>query len=88
MADTNELPTTKGNDMNSNDAIILARKHLGKGSMDSSARLCLQDAIACQSCGYLDFAKSWAIKSLSYSVGIFHADYQRASKDSSTMVNN
>ena len=56
--------------MNTNEVIILARKHIGNGAaMDSSARLCLADAIALQNAGDLESAKRRAIKSLAYSVG-------------------
>jgi len=65
--------------MNVNEAIILARKHIG-GEMESSARLCLSDAIRCYDDGLLDAAKKRALDSLLYSVGMFHKDYQRASK--------
>ena len=66
--------------MYARDAIRLARKHLGTGTMDSSARLCLEDAIRLEGRGQLDDAKVRALKSLAYSVGIAHPDYQRASK--------
>jgi hypothetical protein len=67
--------------MNTNDAIILARKHVSNGAaMESSARLCLTDAIELQAEGKLDDAKARALKSLAYSVGVFHADYKRAAK--------
>lgn len=60
--------------------IILARKHLGTGVMDSSARLCLADAIALADKGDFEHAKQRALKSLSYSVGVFHRDYAKAAK--------
>lgn len=66
--------------MQTNDVITLARKHLGKGLMDSSARLCLADAVELQNKGQLDYAKTRAIKSLAYSVGIAHEDYRRATR--------
>ena len=66
--------------MNTDKVIVLARKHLGAGVMDSSARLCLTDAIELQAEGKLSFAKERALKSLAYSVGVFHADYRRAGK--------
>ena len=67
--------------MFADQSIILARKHIGNGAvMDSSARACLTDAIEQFDAGNYDFAKMWALKSLEYSVGIFHADYVRASK--------
>ena len=63
--------------MNANQTIILARKHVGT---DSSARLCLSDAIRCYEDGLLDAAKDRAIRSLAYSVGVFHPDYKAAIK--------
>ena len=65
--------------MNTHEVIILARKHLGKGIMDSSARLCLSDALCLHEEGNLTRAKDRALRSLAYSVGMFHADYKRAS---------
>ena len=70
---------TEGSTVNADKVIVLARKHLGTGVMDSSARLCLNDAIELQAEGMLDYAKARALKSLAYSVGVFHQDYQRAS---------
>lgn len=65
--------------MNIDQILILARKHVGNGAaMESSARLCLADAIALKDSGDYDNAARRAIKSLGYSVGIFHADYQKA----------
>ena len=62
--------------MNTDKAIILARKHISNGAvMESSARACLADAIEQYNAGNYDSARMWAIKSLEYSVGIFHADY-------------
>ena len=66
--------------MNTNQVIALARKHLGAGSMESSARLCLSDAIALVEKGDLINAKARALKSIQYSVGILHKDYERAAK--------
>jgi hypothetical protein len=70
---------------NTETLIILARKHIGNGAaMDSSARLCLADAMALHdkakegSTSDYAFARERAIKALGYSVGILHADYQRA----------
>ena len=56
-------------------AIIAARKHLG-GEMESSARLCLCDAIEAYDAGNLDAALLRSVDSLKYSVGILHKDYQ------------
>lgn len=61
------------------DVMTLARKHIGKGEMESSARLCLSDAVALFDAGDLEYAKRRALKSLAYSVGIYHRDYVRAS---------
>jgi hypothetical protein len=57
--------------------ITLARKHLGKGDMQSSAELCLADAIALYDAGNYTPAKGRALDSLAYSVGKSHPDYQR-----------
>lgn len=57
----------------------LARKHLG-GDMESSARLCLEDAINLYNDGEYHYAQQRALKSLEYSVGIFHIDYQKIVK--------
>lgn len=67
--------------MNANQTIILARKHVANGAvMESSARACLADAIAQFDAGNKDSAQMWALKSLAYSVGIFHPDYNRSIK--------
>lgn len=63
----------------SETAFILARKNLG-GAMESSARFCMEQAIQQKDADNLKSALNWCVKSLSYSVGIFHADYQRAAK--------
>lgn len=63
--------------MNLDLTIRLARKHLGTGVMDSSARLCLSDAIQLRERGFWDYAQKRALKSLAYSVGVFHKDYKR-----------
>ncbi len=65
--------------MTTNDTIILARKHLG-GTMGSSSRLCLADAVQLQHQGDLAAAKARALKSLAYSIGIGHPDYARANR--------
>jgi hypothetical protein len=61
-------------------ALTLARKHIGSGSMVSSARLCLADAVALFDAGKLTLAKERALKSIAYSVGICHPDYERAAR--------
>jgi hypothetical protein len=61
--------------------LAAARKHVGNGAaMESSARLCLADAVSLKDQGDFKHAKERAVKSLAYSVGIFHADYQKAAK--------
>jgi len=65
--------------MFASQVIVLARKHIGNGAaMDSSARLCLADAVALFDKEDFDAAKRRAVSALSYSVGIFHADYKKA----------
>ena len=58
--------------------IELAKKHLGTGPMTSSAEFCLKDAIDHLSAGNNDYSRRRALKSLQYSVGLFHEDYKRA----------
>lgn len=65
--------------MNLESVIIEARKQLG-GKMESSARLCLEDAIRHKDEGEWDLAASRALKSIAYSVGILHPAYTRAWK--------
>lgn len=61
--------------------IDLARKHADNGAaMQSSAQLCLADAIEQQLAGSDVNARTWAQMSLKYSVGIFHPDF-KASKE-------
>ena len=64
--------------MNTEKVMALARKHLG-GDMESSARLCLADAVSLYNKGEYTYAKKRALDSLLYSVGIFHPDYKKAS---------
>jgi hypothetical protein len=62
-------------------SIILARKHCGNGcEMESSARLCLADAVSLYDKGDFYYAHQRAMKSLGYSVGVFHPDYVKAEK--------
>lgn len=62
-----------------NRAIILARKHVAKNQAnESSARFCLAEALnAVERDDYIA-AHKWAVKSLAYSVGIFHSDHTAA----------
>ena len=60
-----------------NKAIVLARKHIAAHpANESSARFCLNDALRAFEREDYRAAHSWALKSLAYSVGIFHADYK------------
>lgn len=59
------------------NAIVLARRHLG-GRMESSARVCLADAVSLFDQGKFDQAHARALKSISYSVGICSAAYAAA----------
>ena len=65
-------------DMSTETLIRIARKHVGNGAeMESSARLCLQDAVKLADSHDEDAARRRALKSLAYSVGILHPDYRR-----------
>lgn len=67
--------------MNTQKRIALARKHyLDNETNKASAALCLSDAVALYDAGDYDAADRRAVKSLAYSVGIFHADYKAAAK--------
>jgi len=59
------------------NAIRLATKHVSKGTMASSAAVCLERAISWEQKDAM-VSTYWATKSLAYSVGIFHADYATA----------
>lgn len=56
--------------------IETAEKHIGKGAMVSSAKLCLDDAVEMAARGDYRATRMWAMRSLAYSVGIFHPDYR------------
>lgn len=58
--------------------IKLARKHISTAIQESSARLCLADAIALFDKGEYDYAATRALRSLAYSIGIFAGDYKKA----------
>lgn len=59
--------------------IQTARNHIGNGApMESSARLCLADAIRHHDDGNWHRADMHALKSLAYSIGIAHPDYRKA----------
>lgn len=68
-------------------AIRIARQHIGSGYMDSSARLCLADAERIvEEYGDLRIALERAAKSLAYSVGVGHRDYVRVKRAHQRMV--
>ena len=62
----------------------IVKANLGKGSMQSSAEVCYKRACEIMWPAWdgrkadVDNAVEWALKSLSYSVGVFHADYRLA----------
>ena len=66
--------------MTTDQTIALARKH----ASCSNSRFCLEDAIRMidsENFTYPErqkYAKDWAIRSLAYSIGIFHPDYKKA----------
>ena len=60
------------------DLCILAQKHLETGAMATSAQCCLEDAYYLIRRHDFTAARQRALRSLAYSVGILHADYQRA----------
>ena len=66
--------------MTTSQLIASARKHYiaMTGGMKSSAEVCLGDAIQQYDAGNYDSARIWALKSLAYSVGVFHNDYKKA----------
>ena len=68
--------------MTAHQTIILARKYvmLNIAPMQSSAALCLSDAVKLYDDGALDRAKDRAIRSLAFTVGVHHPDYARASR--------
>lgn len=60
------------------NAINIATAHIGRGTMVSSAQLCLDNAVACFKARDFQSAHARAQKSLAYSVGILHPAYRRA----------
>lgn len=68
--------------MNTFDLVNLARKHASNGSdMQSSAMLCLQDALSLFAQNKFAEARSRSLASLRYSIGVLHHDYRRATND-------
>lgn len=66
--------------MTTDKILILARKHLGSGYMEDSARIAMQDAIFWKNNDNDELCRYRALKSLKFSLGIHHKDYIRASK--------
>jgi hypothetical protein len=65
--------------MDTQRTINLARRHIGKGAaMESSARLCLEDAVRLYDAGNYPAARARAIRSMGYTIGILHPDYIKA----------
>lgn len=59
------------------ELIDIASSHLGKGVMDSSARLCIENAKNMIGKGFSDESIiMWIAKSMKYSVGIANQDFQ------------
>jgi hypothetical protein len=62
------------------DVIAIARRHVDNGApMESSARLCLADAVVLNNHGEIGRARGRALRSLAYSIGVHHPDYKIAS---------
>lgn len=59
--------------------IRIARYHRDEGSAPS-ARSCLADAVERSDAGDDAAARVWALKSLEYSLGVFHPEYKRAAQ--------
>ena len=64
--------------MNTQQVITLARRHVRTGTMQDSAYLCLVEAVKLYDEGRFEDAKNRALRSLRYSVGVFHADYAQS----------
>jgi hypothetical protein len=81
----NPLETTP---MTANEIIAIAADHLriaiesNRDFFRSSAELCLEDARYYAAHDKPASARERALKSLAYSIGIAHPDYQRAAADS------
>jgi hypothetical protein len=64
--------------METQQIIELAAQHQEDGAMSASAQICLADAVWLMSVGNESAARRRALKSLQYSVGVFHPDFQQA----------
>jgi hypothetical protein len=61
--------------------LTIAKNHLGKGAvMDSSARMTWLEAAKWYEAGNMYWAGKRAMKSLAYSIGIFHPEYAMANE--------
>ena len=61
--------------MTTAEVILLAQKHSDSNNNDS-AKICLTDAFELYNQGNLIDARTRAIKSLKYSIGILHPDFK------------
>lgn len=66
--------------MNTDTLINLARRHAVEDKTGGSARFCLAEAVEQHAAGNYSGARRWAMKSLAHSVGVLHADYQKAER--------
>lgn len=67
--------------MNNKSIMELVRKHLSSGAeMESSARLCLADAVELDNQGRHAESAIRALKGLQYLVGCWHPDFKEADK--------
>jgi hypothetical protein len=62
------------------DTIASAETHLPHAIQPTSAEFCLREAQDLMQIGAHLTAASWALRSLKYSVGIFHPDYRNFDK--------
>lgn len=60
------------------NAIALADRYAAQAPMRSSAELCLSDARGLLARGHETLAHVRAMRSLAYSIGVFHPDYVAA----------
>jgi hypothetical protein len=67
------------------EAVKVARRNLGKGTMVSSAQLNYNDAVELLYAGKDAESVAKSLRSLSFSVGVFHADYKVVEADFRTM---
>ncbi len=64
------------------DMLVLAKKHAPcSGEWEINAEFCIENAMQCWRDGAFESAKTWALKSLKYSVGTMHTDYIAAASE-------